>query len=51
MDELLKKMDEQMLVRGLADSTRAAYLRHVRKLGEYHQQGSLEELGLEHAGG
>jgi len=48
MDELLRKMDEQMQVRGLADITRETYLRHVRKLGEYHDGLSLEELHLEH---
>ena len=47
MDQLLQKMDGQMEVRGLADVTRAAYLRHVRKLCE-HFGRSPEELNLEH---
>jgi site-specific recombinase XerD len=46
MDELLTRMDEQMRVRGLADNTRASYLRHVRKLREFHER-SPAELGLE----
>lgn len=46
MDELLTKMDEQMRVRGLADHTREAYLRHVRKLAEFRGRGA-DELGLE----
>ncbi len=45
MDELLNRMDEQMQVRGLAYNTREAYLRHVRKLGEFHGR-SPEELEL-----
>jgi len=45
MDEWLTKMDEQMRVRGLADNTREAYLRHVRRLGEFHER-SPAELGL-----
>jgi site-specific recombinase XerD len=44
MDELLKKMDEQMRVRGLADVTRETYLRHVRKLSEHHGRRP-DELG------
>ena len=48
MEERLRKMDEQMQVRGLADLTRATYLRHVRKLAEYHDGLSVEELHLEH---
>jgi integrase/recombinase XerD len=45
MDELLKRMDEQMQVRGLADNTRKFYQRHVRKLAEFHGR-SPAELGL-----
>jgi site-specific recombinase XerD len=47
MDELLRKMDGQMQVRGLADLTRETYLRHVRKCSEYHGL-SPGELDLEH---
>lgn len=46
MDEMLKKMEEQMLTRGLADRTRAAYLRHVQSLAQYHDR-SPDEIGLE----
>ena len=35
-----------MLTRGLADSTRAAYLRHVQSLAQYHDR-SPDEIGLE----
>jgi len=46
MDEMLKKMEEQMLTRGLADTTREAYLRHVRALADYHGR-SPDALGLD----
>jgi integrase/recombinase XerD len=46
MDELLKKMDEQMQVRGLAQNTRKTYLGHVRRFAAFHQR-SPEELGIE----
>ena len=46
MDELLRKMDEQMQVRGLAPNTRKTYLRPVRALAEYHGR-SAADLGPE----
>lgn len=45
MDELLDKMDEQMRLRGLADNTRAAYLRHTRRLLAFHPELSPHALG------
>lgn len=50
MDEVLQKMEEQMLTRGLADSTRAAYLRHAQSLTRYHGRHP-DELGLEEVEG
>ena len=46
MDELLNEMDEPMRVRGLADNTREAYLRPVRKFGEFYERSPAElDLG------
>ena len=46
MDDLLKKMDGEMEVRGLREVTRAIYLSQVRRFG-VHLGGELEEATLE----
>lgn len=46
MDELLRKLDADLEVRGMKPATRTAYVRHVRRLGE-HFGRDPRELGLE----
>jgi len=42
VEELLRRMDEQMRVRGLAAGTRETYSRHMRRLGEFHGRSPNE---------
>jgi integrase/recombinase XerD len=42
MNDLLKKTDECLVVRGLSPKTREAYLCHIRKLAEYCKKSPAE---------